>query len=86
MSTILRAGYSKSGGGVMVYGDSSYRTAWIRKQAIIRGQAQKTADVETTMTTAAQAMKPLISEHHLTKGFTNGVQEFMTIKNPSGIF
>jgi hypothetical protein len=85
MSTILRAGVSKSGTS-LVYGDSSYRTAWIRKQAILSGQAQKTGNIQTSTTTDAQAMKPLISEHHLTKGFTNGVQEFIIVKNPYGIF
>ena len=84
MSTVLRAGYSKTGTS-MVYGDSSYRTAWLRKQAILAGQAQKTGDIQTSTTTEVQAMKPLISEHHLTKGFMNGVQEFIIIKNPSGI-
>ena len=85
MSTILRAGLSKSGTS-MVYGDSSYRTAWLRKQAILSGQVQKTGSPATSMSSEAQAMKPLISEHHLTKGFTNGVQEFIIIKNSNGIF
>jgi hypothetical protein len=83
MSSILRAGGSKSS----FYGDASYRTAWLRKQAIISGQLQKTnGDTTAVMSTEAQAMKPLISEHHLTKGFTNGVQEFILIKNKNGIF
>ena len=80
MSSILRAGGTKSS----FYGDASYRTAYLRKQAIISGQAQKTGNVQTSMSTQAQAKKPLISEHHLTKGFTNGVQEFIILKNPNG--
>ena len=68
------------------YGDASYRTAYLRKQAITSGQYQKTRNPATSMSSNARAKKPLISEHHLTKGFTNGVQEFMLIKNPTGIF
>lgn len=82
MSTILRSANLKGS----YYGDASYRTAYLRKQAIISGQVQKTGDPATSLTIASQAKKPLISEHHLTKGFTNGVQEFILIKNPTGIF
>jgi hypothetical protein len=84
MSTILRAGIGSKGG--RDFGDASFRTAYIRKQAIISGQVQKTGDPATSMSAEAQAMKPLISEHHLTQGFSNGVQEFITLKNPTGFF
>jgi hypothetical protein len=83
MSTILRSANLKGS----YYGDASYRTADLRKQAILSGQVQKTGNPATSMSAAAQATKPLISEHHLTKGFTNGVQEFFVLgKNPTGIF
>jgi hypothetical protein len=82
MSTVIRGANTKGS----YYGDASYRTAYIRKQAIISGQAQKTGNVATSMSGVAQSTKPLISEHHLTNGFTNGVQEFILIKNRSGIF
>lgn len=79
MSTILRAGGTKGS----FYGDSSYRTAMLRKQAIVKGQCQKDT-CATSSSAANQAKKPLISEHHLTKGFTNGVAEYMLQKNPTG--
>jgi hypothetical protein len=84
MSTILRAGINSKGG--RDFGDASYRTAYLRKQAIISGQVQKTGNPATSMSTTAQATKPLISEHHLTKGFDNGVKEFILMKNSSGFF
>lgn len=84
MSTVLRSGTDNTKSSM--YGDASYRTAFLRKQAIQKGQFQKTGNPTTSMTYTASVQKPLISEHHLTKGFTNGVQEFMLIKNRNGIF
>ena len=81
MSTILRAGSLKGS----FYGDASYRTAMLRKQAIVKGQCQKET-CATSMSTENQAKKPFIGEHHLEKGFTNGVMEFIQIKNKDGIF
>jgi len=81
MSSILRAGGPKGS----FYGDASYRTAYLRKQAIVKGQYQKESPA-TSMSTANQVKNPFIGEHHLEKGFTNGVMEFIQIKNPSGIF
>lgn len=81
MSSILRSANTKGS----YYGDASYRTAYLRRQAILSGQKQKTGD-NTFLSTAAQAEKPLISEHHLTKGSTNGVMEVLMIKNSTGIF
>jgi hypothetical protein len=83
MSTILRAGLNSKGG--RDFGDASYRTAFLRKQAIQQGQYQKES-AATSMSAANQLKKPLISEHHLTKGFDNGVKEFIVMKNPSGFF
>ena len=82
MSSILRSANDKGS----YYGDASYRTAYLRRQAIISGQKQKTNDNSTFLSTAAQAKKPLISEHHLTKGSTNGSMEVFMIKNSTGIF
>jgi hypothetical protein len=85
MSTILRAASNKGS----YYGDASYRTAYLRKQAVIGLQLQKTGNPPVpsqVMSGENQAKKPLISEHHLTKGSTNGVMEFIHIKNQSGIF
>uniref|UniRef100_A0A6C0JLC4 Uncharacterized protein n=1 Tax=viral metagenome TaxID=1070528 RepID=A0A6C0JLC4_9ZZZZ len=81
MSSILRAGGNKG----PQFGDSSYRTAYLRRQAILSGQVQKTKD-NTFLSSTGQATKPLISEHQLTKGSDNGVMEVMWIKNSSGIF
>lgn len=85
MSSILRSANNKGS----YYGDASYRTAYLRKQAIVGLQLQKTGNPavpSVVMSTVNQAKKPLISEHHLTKGSTNGVMEFISIKNKSGIF
>jgi hypothetical protein len=79
MSTILRAGGTKGS----FYGDASYRTAMLRKQAIIKGQCQKET-CATSLSAENQAKKPLISEHHLTKGFKNGVAEYILQKHPNG--
>lgn len=76
---ITRAGNLKGS----FFGDASYRTAMLRKQAIIKGQCQK----ETCATSSSaenQLKKPLISEHHLTKGFKNGVAEYFLQKHPNG--
>jgi hypothetical protein len=55
----------------------------IRKYAIVNEQCQKdTCATSTSFET--QAKKPLISEHHLTKRFTNGVMEYIIQKNPGG--
>ena len=81
MSSILRSANDKGS----YYGDASYRTAYLRKQAIVSGQKQKTGD-NTFQSAGPQAKKPLISEHHLTKGSSNGVMEVFMIKNPTGIF
>lgn len=83
MSTILRAGIGSKGG--RDFGDASFRTAYLRKQAIISGQCQKET-CATSMSATNQAKKPLISEHHLTKGFSNGVEEYIQLKNPAGFF
>jgi hypothetical protein len=85
MSTILRSANNKGS----FYGDASYRTAYLRKQAIVGLQLQKTGNppvISQVMSSENQAKKPLISEHHLTKGSMNGVMEFINIKNKSGIF
>ena len=76
---IIRAGGTKGS----FFGDASYRTAMLRKQAIVKGQCQKQT-CTTSSLAVNQAKKPLISEHHLTKGFTNGVAEYMLQKNPNG--
>jgi hypothetical protein len=81
MSTIIRGANTKGS----YYGDSSFRIADVRRQAILRGQKGKT-DNNTFLSADAQAEKPLISEHHLTKGSENGVKEVMWIKNNTGIF
>jgi hypothetical protein len=83
MSTIIRSGTDNT--KTSMFGDASYRTAFLRKQAIVKGQCQKDT-CATSSSTQNQAKKPLISEHHLTKGFTNGVQEYILIKNKNGIF
>jgi hypothetical protein len=81
MSTVLRGANSKGS----YYGDASYRTAYLRKQAVLNGQRQKTGNT-SFLQGDALFKKPLISEHHLTKGSDNGVRETYMIKNQDGIF
>jgi len=71
------------------YGDSSNRTAELRSQSVLKLQLVKTgvpADLSQVLSAANQVKKPLISEHHLTKGSTNGSMEFLQIRNPFGFF
>lgn len=81
MSTVIRGANSKGS----YFGDASYRTAYIRKQAICSGQAMKETCAKAR-SSDNQAKKPLLTEQHLSKGSTNGSMEFLFIKNPSGIF
>jgi hypothetical protein len=76
---ITRAGGSKGS----FFGDASYRTAMLRKQAIVKAQCLKDTCAES-LSAENQLKKPLISEHHLTKGFTNGVAEYILQKHPNG--
>ena len=76
---IIRAGGTKGS----YYGDASYRTAAIRKQAVVGNQCQKETCAES-MSAVNQVKKPLISEHHLTKGSTNGYMEYIVARNPKG--
>ena len=78
---ITRAGSNKGS----YYGDASYRTAFLRKQAIVKGQCTKET-CSTFLSTENQFKKPFIGEHHLEKGFTNGITELVLIKNKDGIF
>lgn len=73
--SVNRAGAGSGKGSY--YGDASYRTAMLRKQAIIATQLAKNPPFD-------QEQKPLISEHHLTKGFDNGVKEAILQRNPNG--
>lgn len=80
---VIHAGGTKG----PLYGDASYRTAAIRKQAIVNGQAKKKFQYPNDpdlLSADNQSKKPLISEHHLTKGSTNGSMEFIQAWNPNG--
>lgn len=80
MSTLRSAGGKGS-----LYTDASWRTAAIRKNAILKGQLQKAGAVPANVLSAEfQSKKPLISEHHLQKGFTSGVMEAILGKNKNG--
>jgi hypothetical protein len=83
---IIRSGLdNKDASGGAMLGDASSRTAALRKQAIIWGQSQKET-CATSLSAANQSKKPFMREHHLSKGFTKGVMEFMLVKNKDGIF
>lgn len=59
------------------YSDASYRTAAIRKAAIIGAQKAKTPPFNP-------AQKPFIKEQHLAGGFTTGVLDAVLQKNCRG--
>ena len=69
-----------------LYGDSSYRTAALRKKAIVDGQLQKCGgSIPCSVLSGVNASKkPLVAEHHLQKGSTGGVTELISLKNPNG--
>jgi len=68
-----------------LYGDASYRTAALRKRAIVNGQIQKCGGgVCNVLVNPIVSRKPLMGEHHLQKGSTGGVMEIISLKNPNG--
>jgi len=73
-TTITSAGAGTKGS---YYSDASYRTAAIRKAALIAGQKTKTPPFNPSQ-------KPLIQEQHLAGGFTTGVVEVIISKNCTG--
>jgi hypothetical protein len=67
------------------YGDASFRTAALRKQAIVNGQIQKCGGgLCNVLVNPIVSIKPLMGEHHLQKGSTGGVMEIISLKNPNG--
>jgi hypothetical protein len=70
---IIRAGIQKD--GQAFFGDASWRAAYLRKQAILGAQAAKNPPFN-------QQQKPVIGDHHLANGRTNGVEEVYKLKNP----
>lgn len=72
-NSLLSAGGSKGS----YYGDASYRTAAIRKNAIINAQKSKEPDFDPTQ-------KPLIKEQHLAGGFSTGVIDVLYKVNNKG--
>ena len=59
------------------YADASYRTAAIRKAAIIAAQKSKTPQFDLSQ-------KPFIREQHLAGGFTTGVLDAVLRVNCKG--
>jgi len=78
MSTLRSAGGKGS-----LYTDASWRTAAIRKNAILKGQIQKCGGIEpcNVLSGSNVSKKPLLGEHHLQKGFTCGNTELFFLKN-----
>lgn len=71
--TVVSAGGSKGPS----YADASYRTAAIRKAAIIGAQKSKTPPFNPEQ-------KPFIKEQHLAGGFTTGVLDGVLRLNCKG--
>jgi len=72
-TSVVSAGGTKGSS----YADASYRTAAIRKAAIIGAQKSKTPQFDPDQ-------KPFIKEQHLAGGFTTGVLDAVLIKNCKG--
>ena len=81
MSTLRSAGGKGS-----LYTDASWRTAAIRKNAVLNGQIKKCGGATPCNILSGEnaLKKPLISEHNLQKGFTAGVTELILAKNKNG--
>jgi len=81
MSTLRSAGGKGS-----LYTDASWRTAAIRKNAVLNGQIQKCGGALPCDVLSGPNVlkKPLIGEQHLQKGFTAGVTELILAKNKNG--
>jgi hypothetical protein len=71
--SVVSAGGSKG----PTYADASYRTAAIRKAAIIGAQKSKTPQFDPDQ-------KPFIKEQHLAGGFTTGVLDAVIRVNCKG--
>lgn len=72
-TSVVSAGGTKGS----AYADASYRTAAIRKAAIIAAQKSKTPQYDPTQ-------KPFIKEQHLAGGFTTGVLDAVVKVNCKG--
>jgi hypothetical protein len=68
---IIRAGIN---GDQPFFGDASFRTAYLRKQANLGVQAGKIIQYN-------QEEKPSFVSGHLKQGFTNGVKDVFIMKN-----
>ena len=79
----LRSSSGDLAGGKGKFVDSSWRTAYIRKQAILSGQLQKTGST-ITLDTEATTKKPLIGNYHLQPGVKCGINELVFMKNKDG--
>ena len=78
--SVTSAGGSKGS----FYRDASFRTAALRKQAIVNGQIQKCGGgICNVLVDPIVSRKPLMGEHHLQKGSTGGVTEIISLKNPN---
>jgi len=78
----LRSSSGDLAGGKGKFVDSSWRTAYLRKQAILSGQRQKTGSI--TLDTEATTKKPLIGNYHLQSGVQCGINELVFMKNKDG--
>jgi hypothetical protein len=74
------------GGKGPLYTDSSWHTAAIRKNTILKGQIQKCEGaIPCDLLSGPNVLKkPLIGEQHLQKGFTCGISELLLTKNKNG--
>jgi len=81
----LRSSSGDLAGGKGKFVDSSWRTAYLRKQAILGGQRSKTGTLTSAnLGTTATTQKPLIGNYHLQAGVQCGINELVFMKNKDG--
>ena len=78
----LRSTSGDLAGGKGKFVDPSWRTAYLRKQAILSGQLQKSGTI--SLGGGATTLKPLIGNYHLQPGVKCGINELVFMKNKDG--
>jgi len=86
MSSLRSATGNLSGTGKGAgFGDGSFRTAYLRKQAILGGQRSKTGTLTSAnLGTTATTQKPLLGNYLKQKGYECGINDIVLMKNSNG--
>ena len=85
MSSLRSATGNLNGSGKGAgFGDGSFRTAYVRKQAILAGQRSKGTLTSANLGTTATIQKPLLGNFLKQKGYECGINDFVLMKNSNG--